>query len=109
MEIRDVKTIADNICENIEKTIYGKSREVRLVGTAVLSGGHVLLDDIPGTGKTTLARALAKSVAVEVRRVQFTPDLLPSDITGINYFDMKNRISCSDPDRFSQTCLLRMK
>ena len=89
MEIREVSALAQKICGNIGKVIYGKEKQTRLIVTALLSGGHVLLDDIPGTGKTTLARALAVSVSGSSARIQFTPDLLPSDITGIDYYDQK--------------------
>lgn len=85
-----VKRIADAILENVGKVIYGKEKETKLLLTAMLAGGHVLLDDIPGTGKTTLAKALAKSVGCGCGRIQFTPDLLPSDITGINYYNQKS-------------------
>ncbi len=83
-------SLTKSIAENIGSVIYGKDRQIKLVLCALLAGGHVLLDDIPGTGKTTLARALSKSIGGEIRRIQFTPDLLPSDITGINYFDRKS-------------------
>ena len=84
-----IKTTADGIIANISKVLYGKEHKLRLVLCALLCGGHILLDDIPGTGKTTLARALAKSIDCDCKRIQFTPDLLPSDITGINYFNQK--------------------
>ena len=85
----NIQSLANDIMSNIKKVIYGKDDRIKLILTALLAGGHVLLDDIPGTGKTSLARALALSIGGDSKRIQFTPDLLPSDITGINFFDLK--------------------
>ncbi|MGN0298091.1 MAG: AAA family ATPase [Lachnospiraceae bacterium] len=74
---------------NIERVIVGKSQVIDLVLTALLAEGHVLLEDVPGTGKTMLARSLAKSLDMTFSRIQFTPDLLPTDVTGLNYFNQK--------------------
>ncbi|MBI2767389.1 MAG: MoxR family ATPase [Chloroflexi bacterium] len=74
---------------NIERVIVGKAEVVRLALVALLCEGHILLEDVPGTGKTTLARAIARSLGCNFRRIQFTPDLMPSDITGINYYNQK--------------------
>ena len=77
------------IRNNMEKTIAGKGDVLDLVIISLFCGGHILIEDVPGTGKTMIARALAASIDGEYRRIQFTPDLLPSDVTGINYFNMK--------------------
>ena len=71
----------------IGKELFGKEESIRYVVTALLAGGHVLLEDVPGTGKTSLVRTLAAALGAESRRIQFTPDLLPSDITGIHYYN----------------------
>ncbi len=77
------------IADNVERAVLGKRHVVELVLTAMLSEGHVLLEDVPGTGKTSLARAVAQSVQGTSTRIQFTPDLLPGDITGITVYDQK--------------------
>jgi len=86
--------IADTIArvrENIRKVIVGKDEVIDLALVAMLCDGHVLLEDVPGTGKTTLAKAIAVSLGCSFSRIQFTPDLLPSDVTGIYYFNQKNQ------------------
>ncbi|MCP4541893.1 MAG: MoxR family ATPase [Chloroflexi bacterium] len=75
--------------ENIQKVIVGKDNVIDLALVAILCEGHILLEDVPGTGKTMLARSIAASLDCVFRRIQFTPDLLPSDVTGINYFNQK--------------------
>jgi MoxR-like ATPase len=89
MEINQIQLKADNIKKNINKVIVGKSEVVDLILTALLSNGHVLLEDVPGTGKTLIAKSLARSIDACFKRIQFTPDLLPSDITGLNYYNQK--------------------
>ena len=79
------------LTENIGKVIVGKEEVTALVFTALLAEGHVLLEDVPGTGKTRLAKALATSLAVDFSRIQFTPDLLPADVTGLNVYDQGER------------------
>lgn len=77
--------------ENIQKVIVGKDEVIDLTLSAVLCEGHILIEDVPGIGKTTLARALAASLGCTFRRIQFTPDLLPSDVTGLNWFNQKKQ------------------
>ncbi len=77
----------ERIVDNVEHVVSGKREGISLAVTALLAGGHVLIEDVPGVGKTLLAKALARSVAGDFRRVQFTPDLLPSDITGTNVYN----------------------
>lgn len=84
-----IKSTADRIIEHVAQVIVGKENVVELCLVALLCEGHVLLEDVPGIGKTTLAKAIARSVGCTFKRIQFTPDLLPSDVTGILYYNQK--------------------
>ena len=88
--MENTKRLYDRVRTRVGEEIVGGERVIRLSVIALLVGGHMLIDDVPGTGKTTFAKALAASLSLEMRRLQCTPDLLPSDVTGVNYFDMKS-------------------
>ncbi len=92
MEYAQIAVMAKKLQKNIGKVIVGKDTQVELILTAMLAGGHVLLEDVPGTGKTTMAKALAKSLSCAFSRIQFTPDLLPSDITGLRIYNQKDGV-----------------
>lgn len=85
-----IYSVYELLRNNMEKVIVGKRDVIDLAVITLFCGGHMLIDDVPGTGKTLLAKTLASSLNCNFKRIQFTPDLLPSDLTGVNYFDMKN-------------------
>jgi MoxR-like ATPase len=87
-----IADVARRLRQNIQQVIVGKDKVINLTLVAVLTEGHLLLEDVPGIGKTTLARALAVSLGCSFRRIQFTPDLLPSDVTGLNWFNQKDQV-----------------
>jgi len=87
----DLRAVVDRVTANVEKVIVGKSAEVQLTLVGLLCQGHLLIEDVPGVGKTMLAKALAKSIGTTFSRIQFTPDMLPSDVTGVSIFNQVTR------------------
>jgi MoxR-like ATPase len=84
-----VQSIGERVLQNVERVIVGKENEIRLTLVALLCEGHLLIEDVPGVGKTMLARAIARSIGCTFRRIQFTPDMLPSDVTGVSIYNQK--------------------
>lgn len=89
MDVKSVAAFAKNVSDNVSRVIVGKEDAIKLVLCAILARGHILLEDVPGTGKTVMAKSLAKSLDVDFARIQFTPDLLPTDVTGLSIWDAK--------------------
>jgi MoxR-like ATPase len=87
----NLEQTGERVLANVERVIVGKHHEVRLALVALLCRGHLLIEDVPGTGKTVLAKAIARSLGCSFRRIQFTPDLLPSDVTGLSIYNQKNQ------------------
>ncbi len=90
-EVDNVRALAENISNNVDRVILGKRQEIQTTLLALLCEGHLLIEDVPGVGKTMLARAIARSIGCSFRRIQFTPDMLPSDVTGVSVFNQKTR------------------
>jgi MoxR-like ATPase len=91
VDVTSVRDTADAIVRTVEQAIEGKRRVVQLALAVLLSGGHLLIEDVPGVGKTTLAKALARSIDGQISRIQFTPDLLPSDVIGVSVYNQDSR------------------
>src|SRR5688572_29765158 len=90
MDSSTIRHLVETTTDNVERVIIGKRREVELVLVALLCRGHVLIEDVPGVGKTVLTKAIARSIGSSFKRIQFTPDLLPSDVTGVNVFNPRS-------------------
>src|SRR3989304_2966743 len=113
MDSQEGLALLSRLRSNVETVLLGKSKEVELALASFLAGGHILLEDIPGTGKTTLARAISASISGTFRRIQFTSDLLPQDVVGVHIFDADKRNftfspfpprSSSSPPRTPMNC-----
>ena len=91
LTVADIQVFTDKIMDNLRQVIVGKDQALELVTIGLLCQGHILIEDVPGVGKTVLARSLARSLGVLFSRIQFTPDMLPSDVTGVSIFNQQNR------------------
>jgi len=100
----DIQSFGNKLITNLEKVIIGKRQTIETIVIGLLCQGHVLIEDVPGVGKTVLARSLAKSLGCSFNRLQFTPDMLPSDVTGVSIYDQSKRVLNSVQDQ----CLPRL-
>ncbi|HAV77694.1 MAG TPA: AAA family ATPase, partial [Anaerolineae bacterium] len=91
MEMADIKDFGERLTGNLENVIVGKRHSLELIVIGLLCQGHILIEDVPGVGKTMLARSLAKSLDCSFSRIQFTPDMLPSDVTGVSIYNQQKR------------------
>ena len=98
----DVERIARAVVTEVERAVVGKRETIELVLIGVMAGGHVLLEDVPGLAKTLIVRSLARVLGLETSRIQFTPDLMPADVTGSGVFDQRRGELRSAQDRFSR-------
>ena len=89
--MKDIQEFGQKVIGNLEKVIVGKRQTVELIVVSLLCQGHVLIEDVPGVGKTMLARSLARSLDCSFHRIQFTPDMLPSDVTGVSIYDQSKK------------------
>lgn len=105
----NLHTLAERIAQSMDQLILGKPHQIRLAITCLLAEGHLLIEDVPGVGKTTLAQGLAKVLGLSFQRIQFTSDLLPADITGVSIYDRDNKEFIFSRGRYSLSYCLPMK